>query len=71
MHKAKFVSRTGREITLSLVQSQDRLFVQRTNGVLADFADPLDDGNNLLAWVETEGDSDLRPRCNLKLKKLR
>jgi hypothetical protein len=68
--RANFISRTGREITLPLVRSREQLFVQRANGTLTEFSDPLDDPIlGLLSFV-TADDTDLQPENRQTIRKL-
>jgi hypothetical protein len=70
--RAKFVSLMGREISLPLIHSQGRLFVERPNGILDSFADPLDDSIlGPLSFVTTDPpDPPLQPENRRTIRDL-
>jgi hypothetical protein len=75
MIKATFVTRGGQLIVMPVIRNRehgrDKLFVQRENGVLVDFSDPLDDGNGPLSFVAVEPpDASFQPINNARIRNL-
>jgi len=70
-HKATFITSTGREIAMPVIQSQGKVWVER-NGLRTEFCDPLYDATDgLLSFVSLDPpDRAIQPRSTSRIRHL-